>query len=64
MYSDNNVSVNMERTISKLNRQINHKLTGIHDYEAININSRLGGLLDCYDIPENAKLACSLSILQ
>ena len=48
----------MERTISKLNRQINHKLTGIHDYEAININSRLGGLLDCYDIPENAKLAC------
>lgn len=48
----------MERTISKLNRQINHKLTRIHDYEAININSRLGGLLDCYDIPENAKLAC------
>ena len=47
----------MERTISKLNRQINHKLTRIHDYEAININ------LDCvdyycYDIPENAKLAC------
>ncbi|PTK53265.1 heptaprenyl pyrophosphate synthase subunit A, partial [Staphylococcus haemolyticus] len=48
----------MERTISKLNRQINQKLKGIHDYEAININSRLGELLDCYDIPENAKLAC------
>lgn len=48
----------METTISKLNRQINQKLTGIHDYETIHINANLSALLDTYDIPENAKLAC------
>ncbi|MGV3097005.1 MULTISPECIES: heptaprenyl pyrophosphate synthase subunit A [Staphylococcus] len=48
----------METTISKLNRQINQKLTGIHDYETIHINANLSTLLDTYDIPENAKLAC------
>ena len=54
----------MERTISKLNRQINHKLTRIHDYEAININSRLGGLLGVMIFLRMLNLLASLSILQ
>ncbi|MBU5270914.1 heptaprenyl pyrophosphate synthase subunit A [Staphylococcus caprae] len=48
----------METTISKLNRQIEHKLKGINDYESIHINSSLSALLDSYQIPEIAKLAC------
>ena len=35
----------METTISKLNRQIEHKLKGINDYESIHINSSLSALL-------------------
>lgn len=48
----------MERTLSILNRQIDQRLMGVTDYESININSNLSDLLDSYDIPENAKLAC------
>ncbi|UDI78244.1 heptaprenyl pyrophosphate synthase subunit A [Staphylococcus taiwanensis] len=48
----------MERTLSILNRQINQRLKGINDYETIDINTHLSDLLDSYDIPENAKLAC------
>lgn len=48
----------MERTLSILNRQIDQRLMGVTDYESININSNLSDLLDSYDIPENAKIAC------
>ena len=48
----------METTISKLNKQIEVRLKGISDYEPIHINQKLGSLLDKYDIPEQAKLAC------
>ena len=56
--------MNMETTISKLNRQIEHKLKGINDYESIHINSSLSALLDSYQIPEIAKLACLTMTLQ
>ena len=48
----------MERTLSKTNRQINQRLKGINEYEAIHINERLCDVLDHFNIPENAKLAC------
>lgn len=48
----------MERTLSILKRQIDQRLKGINNYESIDINSNLSDLLDRFDIPENAKLAC------
>ncbi|MDU6794271.1 MAG: heptaprenyl diphosphate synthase component 1, partial [Staphylococcus sp.] len=48
----------MERTLSKLNRQITQRLKGINEYEAIHINKGLIDVLDHFNIPENAKLAC------
>ena len=48
----------MERTLSKLNRQITQRLKGINEYEAIHINKGLSDVLDHFNIPENAKLAC------
>ena len=48
----------MENTVSKLNIDINQRLKGIVDYESIQINEKLGDLLDSYDLPEKAKLAC------
>ena len=47
----------METTISKLNRQIEHKLKGLMIMNQY-INSSLSALLDSYQIPEIAKLAC------
>lgn len=40
----------METTVSKLERQIEERLKGVSEYESININHRLGKLLDSYDI--------------
>jgi hypothetical protein len=48
----------METTVSKLNIDIKQRLKGITDYESIQINEKLGELLDSYDLPEKAKLAC------
>ncbi|SUK94344.1 heptaprenyl diphosphate synthase (HEPPP synthase) subunit 1 family protein [Staphylococcus aureus] len=48
----------METTVSKLERQIEERLKGVSEYESININHRLGKLLDSYDIPDVAKVAC------
>ena len=48
----------MERTLSKLNRQITQRLKEINEYEAIHINKGLSDVLDHFNIPENAKLAC------
>lgn len=50
--------VDMETTVSKLERQIEERLKGVSEYESININHRLGKLLDSYDIPDVAKVAC------
>ena len=36
----------MERTLSKLNRQITQRLKGINEYEAIHINKGLSDVLD------------------
>lgn len=46
----------METTVSKLERQIEERLKGVSEYESININHRLGKLLDSYDIPDVAKV--------
>ena len=35
----------MERTLSKLNRQITQRLKGINEYEAIHINKGLSDVL-------------------
>src|SRR5699024_7843264 len=48
----------METTLSILEKQIVHRLNGVDHYESINIDKHLAQLLDSYDIPEEAKLAC------
>ena len=48
----------METTVSKLERQIEERLKGVSEYRSININHQLGKLLDSYDIPDVAKVAC------
>ncbi|RIL40364.1 heptaprenyl pyrophosphate synthase subunit A, partial [Mammaliicoccus fleurettii] len=48
----------METTLSILEKQIVHRLKGIHYYESIAIDENLAQILDSYDIPEEARLAC------
>lgn len=48
----------METTLSILEKQIVHRLQGIHYYESIAIDENLAQILDSYDIPEEARLAC------
>lgn len=48
----------MKTTMDKLREQLDQRLQGVSDYESIEINARLSELLDSYDIPENARLAC------
>ena len=48
----------METTLSIFEKQITQRLKGIHHYDAIYINEVLAKILDSYDIPEDAKLAC------
>ncbi|MCG7339670.1 heptaprenyl pyrophosphate synthase subunit A [Staphylococcus sp. ACRSN] len=48
----------METTLSILEKQIKNRLKGVDHYESIYINQVLSHLLDTYDIPEEAKLAC------
>ena len=52
----------MERTLSKLNRQITQRLKGINEYEAIHINKGLSDVLDHFNIPENACLTIDTSM--
>lgn len=54
----------MERTLSKLNRQITQRLKGINEYEAIHINEGLSDVLDHFNIPKMLNLLASLLILQ
>lgn len=48
----------METTLSILEKQISSRLKGVDHYESIYFNQILGQILDTYDIPEEAKLAC------
>ncbi|MGO3049458.1 MAG: heptaprenyl pyrophosphate synthase subunit A [Staphylococcus sp.] len=48
----------METTLSILEKQIAQRLSGVNHYESIYINRILSQILDSYDIPEEAKLAC------
>ncbi|MFH4904239.1 heptaprenyl pyrophosphate synthase subunit A [Staphylococcus cohnii] len=48
----------METTLSIFEKQITQRLKGIHHYDAIYINEVLAKILDSYDIPKDAKLAC------
>lgn len=48
----------MESTYTKLKKQITQRLAGVPTYQPIHINKALSDVLDSYDIPEKAKLAC------
>ncbi|MGV3111663.1 heptaprenyl pyrophosphate synthase subunit A [Staphylococcus pettenkoferi] len=48
----------MESTYNILDQQIKERLKGVNTYEPIDYNRSLGQLLDQYDIPVQAKLAC------
>ncbi|MDW8553829.1 hypothetical protein [Staphylococcus xylosus] len=48
----------METTFSILETQIAQRLSSVNHYEPIYINQALAEILDSYDIPQEAKLAC------
>lgn len=48
----------METTLSIFEKQITQHLKGIHYHDTIYVNKMLAQILDTYDIPEDAKLAC------
>ncbi|UQW80389.1 heptaprenyl diphosphate synthase component 1 [Staphylococcus edaphicus] len=48
----------METTLNILETQITQRLRGVNHYESIYINKALAQILDSYDIPQEAKLAC------
>lgn len=48
----------MDTTVRLLETQIKQRLSGIDEYEPVQMNTRLGALLDQYDLPRAAKLAC------
>lgn len=48
----------MKTTFSILETQIAQRLSSVNHYEPIYINQALAEILDSYDIPQEAKLAC------
>lgn len=58
MYIDNNVRCEHGNDIKHIRKQISSRLKGVDHYESIYFNQILGQILDTYDIPEEAKLAC------
>ncbi|WP_436853904.1 heptaprenyl pyrophosphate synthase subunit A [Staphylococcus caeli] len=48
----------METTFSILETQITDRLRDVEYYESIYINKAMAKILDTYDIPQDAKLAC------
>lgn len=54
----------MERTLSKLNRQITQRLKGINEYEAIHINKGLSDVCIILIFQKMLNLPASLLILQ
>ncbi|WP_251520829.1 MULTISPECIES: heptaprenyl pyrophosphate synthase subunit A [unclassified Staphylococcus] len=48
----------METTVNLLEKQISNRLHGVNHFESIYINPVLGEMLDSFDIPKEAKLAC------